>query len=110
MRNGERSAQTRLSTNMREYLPPRGAVRAQAPMADTSPVLRSPRPSTSIEPTVTVARLDRPDTASAGVRIPLRRRTTGTDMATWSSRSRSMANRTSAARVRASTKAMSNVM
>ena len=83
------------------YLPPRRAVRAQAPIADTRPVLRSPRPSTSIEPTVTVARLDRPDTASAGVRMPLRRRTTGTAMATWSTRMRSRANRTSAARVRA---------
>ena len=100
----------RQRTSMRAYLPPRGAVRAQAPIADTRPVLRSPRPSTSIEPTVTVARLDRPDTASAGVRMPLRRRTTGTAMATWSTRMRSRANRTSAARVRARTNAMSKVM
>ena len=110
MRKGERNAQTRQSTSRRVYLPPRGAVRAHAPMADTRPVLRSPSPSTSIEPTVTVARLDRPDTAWAGVRMPLRRRTTGTAMATWSSRSRSRANRTIAASVRPSTNTMSNVM
>ena len=34
----------RQSANMRAYLPPSGAVRAQAPMAATRPVLRSPRP------------------------------------------------------------------
>ena len=44
----------RQSAHMRAYLPPRGAVRAQALMADTRPVLRSPRPSTSIEPPVTL--------------------------------------------------------
>ena len=110
MRKGDRNAQMRHRTNMRVYLPPSGAVRAQVPMADTRPVLRSPSPSTSIDPTVTVAGLDSPETASAGVSTPPSSSATGTAMATWSSRSRSRAKSTRAAKARPSTNTMSNVM
>ena len=95
---------------MRNVLPPSGAVRAQIPIAATSPVFRSPSPSTSMAATVTVASLERPESASAGPMIPPSRSTTGTDMESWSSRIRSMAKSTRAAAATTSTKTMSNVM
>ena len=109
-RNGERSATSRQRTNMRVVLPPSGAVRAQRPIAATSPVLRSPSPSTSIAATVTVASLDRPESASRGPMIPPSNSTTGTDMDSWSSRMRSMAKNTRAAPATTSTNTMSKVM
>lgn len=96
LRKGEIAATIVASARTRAAGGPSGAETAHRPMIRMAPVFSSPRLSTSIAPTVSVAGLETPALACVTSMIPPRSRTTGIASATWSIGIRSVTKRTSA--------------